>query len=93
MGITREAVERLYPAATFGVDFAGQNLELWNEAKLGPRPTEAQLDAAQAAVAADNGAFAQAVALLKQNYATMTPIQKALCAVLRRVVREMREDA
>jgi hypothetical protein len=98
-----DAILALYPTAIRDVDFVvadrsdGQGPQLihWNASKLGPRPTAEQLAAAASAVIAadkaDRDAFAQAVALLKQNYATMTPVQKALCVVLRRVVQEMRD--
>ena len=99
-------IEALYPSADGRTDYrvtddgTGARIEHWNEAKLGPRPTAEQLASGETAATAlaarrhaDADAFASAVALLKQNYAAMTPVQKALCVVLRRVVREMREDA
>lgn len=97
------AIKHLHPDATPVRDYIvedrmdgqGPKLTYWNEATLGPRPTAEQLAAAEAeALAAeqsDREAFAAAVALLKQQYATMTPVQKALCVVLRRLVREMRD--
>lgn len=43
------AIQELYPTAVFGEDYTvrddgkGQYIDLWNESRLGPRPTDAQL--------------------------------------------------
>lgn len=49
-----DSIVSLYPEAIFGLDYEvrdlsdgrGPRISAWNETKLGPRPTQAQLDAA-----------------------------------------------